>query len=119
MTFVPDRTGQIIVPIAPRSIAGLDADEIALAVAPAIIEAAYAAGGAPIGEPELLREDELRARTDDPDLIATVDRHPDRLWLVAEMVPADQAEKVARSRPGGNVLEIVAPPVRHPRPRRR
>lgn len=118
-TFTPDRIGQIIVPIAPRSIEGLDAASIAHKIAPAIIEAAYAVGGAPIGDPELLREDELRARTDDPDLIANVDAHPDRLWIVAEMVPADQAAAVARSRPGGSTIEIVAPPLRRPRRRAR
>lgn len=115
MTFTPDRTGQIVVPLAPRAIEGLAPDEIAMAIAPTIIQAAHAVGGAPIGDPEILREDELRSRTDDPEILGNVDRHPDRLWLVAEMVPADQADEVARSRPGGNVIEVVAPPVRLPR----
>ncbi len=119
MTFTPDRTGQIVVPLAPRAIEGLTPDEIAMEIAPTIIAAARAAGGAPIGEPELLREDELRARTDNPEILDNVGRHPDRLWLLAEMVPADQAEEVARSRPGGNVIEVVAPPVRRPRRRGR
>jgi len=119
VTFTPTRTGQIVVPLAPRAIEGLTPDEIAMAIAPTIIEAARAAGGAPIGEPELLREDELRSRTADPEILANVDRHPDRLWLLAEMVPADQADKVARSRPGGNVVEVVAPPIRLPRRRGR
>lgn len=118
-SFTPGRTGQIVVPIAPRSIQGLTADEIATEVAPAIVDAAAAVGGAPVGEPELLREDEVRARTDDPNVIANLDRHPDRLWLVADMVPAEQAAEVARNRPGGSALEVVAPPLRRRPPRRR
>jgi hypothetical protein len=119
VTFTPSKTGQVIVPISPRAISGLDAQEIATAVSPAIIEAAYAAGGAPVGAPELLREDELRARTDDPVLIETIDAHPDLLWIIADMVPADQADDVVRGRTDEPALEIVAPPVRFPRRRGR
>lgn len=118
-TFQPDRTGQIIVPVNPRAIRGLDAQAIADEISPIIIAAAAKVGGAPIGAPELLREDELRRRTDDVDLVANIDRHPDRLWIVAAMVPADQADEVARRRPGGQTpIEVVAPPVRLPQGRR-
>lgn len=120
MTFVPSKIGQIVVPLAPRAIAGLDAQAIADVVAPVIIEAAAQAGGAPIGAPEILREDDLRSRDLTDELRNNIDRHPGRLWLVAEMIPIDEAADYARDRADNTepALEIVAPPVHLPRGRR-
>ena len=118
--FTPAKVGQIVVPISPAAISGLDAQSIASAVAPEIIRAAEAAGGSPIGAPELLREDELRSRTDDPAILRNIDDHPGRLWVVADMIPIAQASAIARERGTSQALEVVAPPVlRRSRHRRR
>lgn len=109
--FLPGRRpklGVVFMAIHERALAEVGVKAVVEDAYPVLWKAAEEQGGRPVGAPEVMTSAELEKRGGDAAKAAR--EFPGCVWIVAQMIPIPEREPV---------LEIVAPPVIHPRAKRR